>query len=159
MKKFLFIILSLILCIPTVYALDECTPSDEYLEYLSLSEEERSNMIEPFKCKEMLNLNDNTVSVNINRDLDSFLGASVNLSRYNAKDDNLVSPVQNQYKDGTCWAFSSLSVVETNAMKNGLPAYNLSEAHMAYSLIDDFYIDSPGRTNKYFSDKLGGKIT
>ena len=159
MKKSILLILSLLLFIPNVYALDECTPSDEYLEYLKLSEEEREGLIPPYKCKEMLNLNENTLLTNINRDLDSFLGTSVNTSRYNAKDDNIVTNVQNQYNDGTCWAFSALSVVETNAMKNGLPSYNLSEAHLAYSLLDGLYTDSQGRNGKYHSTADGGKIT
>ena len=159
MKKFLFIILSFVLCIPTVYALDECTPSDDYLEYLSLSEEERKDAIEPIKCKEMLNINANKAINNINRDIDSFLGVSTGLTRYNSVEDNIVSPVQDQVDDGTCWAFSAMSVLETNAAKNGLPLYNLSEAHMAYSLVDGLYLDIQGQAGKYHATANGGKIT
>ena len=158
MKKTLILLLSLFIFIPRALALEECTPSDEYLEYLNLSEEERMDVIEPIKCKEAYNKG-NDIETIINKNIDTVLGAKTSLTRYSSVDDNLQLSVGNQYSDGTCWAFAATSVIEANALKNGLNQINLSEAHVAYSLISGFYSDQLGRSGKYNTNVNGGTIT
>lgn len=38
------------------------------------------------------------------------------------------TPVKNQYRSGTCWSYSGLSFLESELLKNGKGAYDLSEA-------------------------------
>ena len=35
------------------------------------------------------------------------------------------SPVKNQYKTGTCWSFATISYIETEAIRNGKPLFDL----------------------------------
>jgi C1A family cysteine protease len=53
---------------------------------------------------------------------------------YDARKAGMVTSVKNQGNYATCWAFSLVSVMETNLIKNGLatPAIDLSENGVAY---------------------------
>lgn len=59
---------------------------------------------------------------------------SVYPSKYNAVDDNIVTPVKDQVLDGDCWAFAATSVFETSLLKSGLAkdaeTFDLSEKHL-----------------------------
>ncbi len=58
--------------------------------------------------------------------------------------------VKNQHNTGTCWSFSSLSFIESEAVKAGKPLVNLSEmfiVRMAYMQKADKYVRMHGNTN------------
>ncbi len=42
-----------------------------------------------------------------------------------------VTPVKNQYRTGTCWSFSTMSFLESEALRKGKPQVNLSEMWIA----------------------------
>lgn len=55
-------------------------------------------------------------------------------SKYNLADNNLVSKVKNQNPYGTCWAFSTLSSLESTLIKSGNAdsSVDLSEKHLIW---------------------------
>jgi len=58
--------------------------------------------------------------------------------------------VKNQYNTGTCWSFSTLSFIESEIMKAGKPAVNLSEMFIvrnAYMQKAQQYVRMHGHTN------------
>jgi len=72
---------------------------------------------------------------------------------YSSVERNLVGPVQNQNRTGTCWAFATIAALESSAIKSKVKVggevatkdnLNLSERHLAYF----------ARHN--VTDKLGG---
>ncbi|MCR4581552.1 MAG: C1 family peptidase [Bacilli bacterium] len=160
MKKSVILLITLFAFITNACALETCTPTDDYLNYVNLSEEEKLQYIEPIYCKEMEDSNDDYRNFyrNFKNVLVDYIGEGLP-SYYNAVNDNVINTVKNQYEDGTCWAFSALSVVETNAKKNNLPLYNLAEAHVVYSIIGGAYSDDAGKVGKYNSEINGGRIT
>ena len=158
MKKYLFTFLILFISLTSVkaFSVNSCTPSDEYIKYQSLSEEEKANYIEPFYCKELMNVKPHNKSKTKNIDI---LSSSLP-SSYNSKTQGYVTSIKDQKSLGTCWAFSAISAIESNALKNGLGSYDFSEYHMLYSLLSAGYSDSEGKKGKYLtSDFNGGKIT
>lgn len=111
--------------------------SEEYKQYLKLTEDEKANTTRPI----MFNiLKTNTIAENPFR-LIKKVGAS-QLPYYSLKDDipnNVV--IKNQGTTNTCWAFASLSSLETHlALKssNKSKVYDFSERHMNYSTTREF---------------------
>jgi C1A family cysteine protease len=52
-------------------------------------------------------------------------------SKFDLRDYGLVTPVKKQ-KGGTCWVFSSVASLESNALMMGLGEYDFSEYHLGY---------------------------
>lgn len=55
--------------------------------------------------------------------------------KYDARDKNIITPVKNQNPWGTCWAFSTMSLMETSLIMQGVAnqdEIDLSERHLAY---------------------------
>ena len=127
-----------------VFADEICNKSKKYEEYEKLSKEEKKYAYEPSYCEEK---ESNRKGV---------LYASSKQSRYFAVDEKLVITPQDQGSNGTCWAFSAMSVVETNAIKNKAGSKNYSEAHLIYGVIGGGYSDNAGKFNKYNTDDLNG---
>ena len=161
MKKIVFTILLTLLFVNSTYALEKCTPSDEYLKYMALSDEEKKNYIEPAYCKELVEKKeDDNFLVSFFKTITNTISASIADTSYNAVNDGLITTPQNQGNLGTCWAFSSISAVEANARKNNVGNYNFSESHMIYSVLSAGYSDSTGQKGKYYTTNFdGGKVT
>ena len=163
MIKKLMLLFLLLFSYNNVSALELCSPSKEYLDYMSLPLEERVNYQKPIYCSSVFN-NDlsnsfsstGTISQNILVQTEN----SISSSFYNAYNDGIVNQSGNQYHTGLCWDFSALSVVETNAMKNNVGSFDFSEIHLAYSILGNVYVDAAGQRNKYnYGGRDGGKIT
>lgn len=132
MKKFLyglFIFVISVMCVnvdaKTIY-LKECEYTKEYKEWLSLSEEERKDVIAPTMCKNYSNNKFNVVG-NPNQTLGS---ATINDSSFDLREHGYVTEVKNQGSTGSCWAFATNAAIESNLLVNGKGTYDLSEAHL-----------------------------
>lgn len=149
MKKYfsIMIFICLILISSFGYA-EELLPieynkyTDEYIEYINLSEKEKSKIIIPRKYK-FIQEDENNVPM---------LKANRFESRYNLKDkipENV--KIKNQLESGTCWTFSSLVTLETNLALNNYKlgknekVYDFSELHMEYA---SSHIFKNGKTKK-----------
>lgn len=150
-KFFVFSVLTFLVLMPSTFAFELCEVSDEYKNWRSLSDEDRANFIEPPYCKSRIKdqysakavLDSNSYGeLDINERYDLELKASVSQSRYNAVDDGLVTSVKNQMNTNSCWAFTSNSLIETAALKEGLGTYDLSERHIEYAVTRNGFTDS-----------------
>ncbi len=155
------IILVTILFIPSisVKAYELCTPSEEYLKYQKLSEEEKAKYIEPVYCSEIMNKNNKSLNSKLRSSIFPKVYASTSDSSYNSYQNNIATSPKNQFQTGLCWDFASISTVEANARKKGLGTLDLSEAHLAYSLVADTYSNNDDKKGKYNTTVAdGGKI-
>jgi len=140
-----------------VNALEECTPTDEYLKYMELSDEEKEQYLEPIRCKIFSDDEKKTAKSPFEAILRGTLPDKYN---YNTSALNYITSPKNQYDLGTCWAFAAISVVESNALKNNVGNFDLSEEHLLYSLLSAGYSDAAGKVGKYKVNNFdGGKIT
>ena len=121
--------------------------TQEFEEYLKLTEEEKSKITQP----RVFEIKKNTTIQNSPLGLLRMMRSST-VSQYSLKDiipENLV--VKNQEQTNLCWAFSSLSSLETNLAirryNSGLQAkaYDFSERHMEYATSSIF---ANGQTNE-----------
>ena len=96
--------------------------TEEYKRWLELPKEERKNYIEPSKY-----------SINYAEKKDkNRLFASKYQSKYSLLNDINVK-VKDQQNTGSCWAFSTTTVLETNLAKTLGRKYEFSPRHMEYS--------------------------
>ncbi|MCL2071413.1 MAG: lectin like domain-containing protein [Oscillospiraceae bacterium] len=78
-------------------------------------------------------------------------------ARYDGRENELVSLVENQGPNGLCWAFTATSLVEANMLKNNQGRHNFSELHMGYSLAVNHVGTQYAITRRGYSD--GGNNT
>lgn len=158
-KKLVFLITIVFIPSISVNALELCTPSEEYLKYQELSEEEKAKYIEPIYCSEILNKKNKSLNNKLKSSVFSKVYASASDSSYNSYQDGIATAPKNQYQTGLCWDFASISNVEANARKKGLGTLDLSEAHLAYSIVAGTYSNENDKKGKYNTTvEDGGKV-
>ena len=139
MKKFFVILLSItvVFYCKNVFAIeaDVCEYSEEFLEWAKLSEEKKEELVVvPTVCKtsKKSSLINNITS-------NSFVRADTTYpSSYSLVDLGQVSAVKNQMSTGTCWAFTSNEMVESNLLKAKSLSLNFSSRHMEYYTTRNF---------------------
>ena len=145
----------------------EAEYSEEYKNWLNLSDEGRMETLEPIKYdiipyqsnEEYLKSMNNVFKASIL--LKNSLG-----TRYSLKDvipENMI--VKNQMQTNICWSFATIGSLETNlALQdklhgNDVKVYDFSERHMTYSALRNPFLD--GEINEYgFSKNIadGGNV-
>lgn len=130
MKKAIFFISLIFLNLLVVNAsdinLEVCKYSEEYIEWLKLSDEEKANTIMPPMC--LTDETKITLSSSNNYSLSSF-----------SLKDQYVLGVRNQENTEDCWAFSTLASIESNLLKNNYQTDYLSVAHLELMTQDSLY--------------------
>ena len=162
----LFFIICILFSLGTVNAINDSTLdlslaeyTDEYKEWLALSEEEKQERLEPRKFEIMVGKDRTSYLKDINNILkvQELLKANVS-QQYNLKDvipENVV--IRDQKTTNSCWAFATIGVLETNlALRNykaSLPTivYDFSEKHMNYATAKRAFND--GEINEYGYNK------
>ena len=159
LKKVILILKIIFIPSISVNALELCTPSEEYLKYQKLNKDEKEKYIEPIYCSEIMNKNNKSLNSKVRSSILPKLYSSSTDTNYNSYQDGLVTSPKNQYQTGLCWDFAAISNVEANAAKKGLKSLDLSEAHLAYSIVADTYSDDNDKKEKYNTTVAnGGKV-
>lgn len=156
----LFIIFIGIICCRNVYAAVETNfktidYTDEYKEYMTLSDEEKKNRLEPSRYDVISPKTSSQYFRNINNILNSpvLLQNALN-SEYDLRDiiSNNVA-IKNQMQTNSCWAFASIGSLESNIALLDYKAgttenvYDFSERHMDYATRNNVF--NNGEINEY----------
>lgn len=147
-KSITFILICSFIFSIDCYALSVCEMSDEYKKWLDIPEEERHNYLEPPYCasiyKDQYSVDEN-LGINDENEAEVYqideeeLRATISQSRYNAAEQGIVTSVKNQGSTNTCWAFATNSLLETNALIEGVGTLDLSERHIEYAVTRNAY--------------------
>lgn len=132
------------------FKVEEVEYSEEYKQWLELSDEEKERTIEPrkYEIKDSISNDQYLKSINNVFKVQQLLRAAIPTS-YTLQDiipENL--KVGNQMQTNTCWAFSTLGALEsTLGLKNykaSLPVkeYDFSERHMSYGVTRDAFLNN-----------------
>ena len=138
----ILIILLELLNFKCVYASNE--NEEEYTElykkYLELSQEEKNKVkVIPVKYKTKNNSSSGIINAK---------ASTTNLpSRFNLA-DTYSFKVENQGKEGVCWAFASLECIESYLQIHGQGIYDFSESHLDYLESDIFTSHSESELNR-----------
>ncbi len=142
------------------FEVKEVEYTNEYQNWLDLSEEEKSQTLQPRKYE--LETADDFLQTRNNPLKMRYLQGNSNLSQFSLKDilgEN--TQIKNQKNTELCWSFATLSALETNLAlqdyKNGKPfqKYDFSEAHMAYGTVRNTFLNNQVN-DKGLNRKLGG---
>lgn len=125
----------------------QCTMSDEYEKWLSLSDEEKSNVIKPAYCDSSADKNPLSV-MNITSKVDSMFESDMEAVLPSAYDirSRYTPQVKDQANTGGCWAFSTTTVLETIMNIKYGENYLFSTRHIEYASTRGF---SNGMVNEY----------
>lgn len=131
------VLISLFLGVNNCYAKNnlsfmECEYTDEFKEYMKLSDEKKKQTIMPFMCK--------ISGVNLVESNVSSMG-STNVSKFDLRTIGKVTSVKNQENTNSCWAFATNSSLESNLLVNNYGEYDLSESHMELSTQNTFELN------------------
>ena len=130
--------------------------TNEYNEWLKLTDEEKAKTLQPRKYK--IKSNSNFSNTNNIFKMARMLKASTD-TRYSLKDkikDNV--QIENQGNTNSCWAFATLGALESNlAMKDYKnnttdKIYDFSERHMIYSSVRSAFLN--GAVNEKGFDRM-----
>lgn len=109
--------------------------SEEYKEWLALPEDERNKVIAPKMFDIDVRISENNLYTKIKTLMNSVTNSSFDLR---SKISNNLK-IRNQGNTNACWAFATLSSLETNlAIKDNSKIYDYSESHMDYSTSQSF---------------------
>ena len=135
--------------------------TDEYKEWLELSDEEQSKVLVGNKFK-IDDQTENLLPMTTNPLVTQFVGNS-NLSRFSLKDvlgDAIT--VKNQKSLNLCWAFASLAAVESTLsyndykVSNAINTYDFSERHMDYASTRNAFLYNQINQKGYTRDMSAG---
>lgn len=122
---------------------EEVSLNPEWIEYnLASSEEKEKYNIIPDRLTRLYH------KKNTNEGFFSkiFVKANSYPEYYNLVDERLVTAPRNQGSTGLCWAFASLSSVESNLLKKGIASYNnpiiFSERQLDYAIGPGSYLNT-----------------
>ena len=104
-----------------------CTMTEEYKDYLKLSDEKRKNVIVPVMCEEFKSNAKLGITIDSNHVNDS----KFDLRKVDGK--NYITSVKNQMQTNTCWAHSLASSIESNYMMSSGKEINISELALGYA--------------------------
>ena len=130
MKK----IVQITLCIISFFAainvsaktikLKECEYTDEYIKYQNMSPEEKKEVIViPKMCKNKSRNKYVIVGSSIS-------GVSINDEKFSLVEKGYDTSVKDQGETEACWAYSTISSIESNLLVNGQGEYDFSEGHI-----------------------------
>ena len=129
--------------------------SEQYEQWLQLSEEEKENTIEPRKYDIVTNKDNRTYIKELNNvfKMQKLLRATV-AAKYDLRDSILENvKVRNQMQTNTCWAFATIGMIESHLAlrdknaSNPTVTYDFSEKHMNYATAKSAFLN--GKTNEY----------
>lgn len=169
-KKILLIvfILLFVVCSNKVFALEGLSvaeETEEYKEYMQLSDEEKAQVLEPKRYNVLYPetstsyLSESNV-FKITNLLTSTLGESYDLRKYIST--NLT--VRNQEETNSCWAFAGVGLLESNLAMldyksgNTGTVYDYSERHMFYSAKRTFFNNGEVNEYGYTTEESGGNF-
>lgn len=121
------IIFSLGLTCNSVYAAEY---SDAYTEYL---QKEEAGQAEGLNIPSAYDIEGTSIK--------GAYREAANISKYDPRTLNLVTPIKNQGSLDTCWTFGSLGTLESFLLSKGYGSYDFSEEHLKWwaTLSDDGY--------------------
>lgn len=100
----------------------ECEYTDAYKEWLVTPESERDNLFQPPICKTENNFYNLVGNQSV---VESYTSTKFDLRNYNS-----VTSMEDQKNTNLCWAFSTLESIESNIQLKKQKNYDLSEAHL-----------------------------
>ena len=135
--------------------------SEEYEQWLQLSDEEKENTIEPRKYDIVTQKDNATYLKELNNvfRVQQLLRATIS-AKYSLKDvipENVT--IRNQMSTNSCWAFATIGMLESHLAlrdknaSNPTVTYDFSERHMNYATAKSAFLN--GQINEYgFTKKL-----
>ena len=131
----------------------ECEYSEDYLNFLLLSDDEKKKVFEPSMCNS--NFNDDSGSKKRSSS-EELLKASNLPSSYSLVDAKIDTSVKSQLNTGFCIYFSTANVFETYLKKKYNLTYDFSEKHMAYKLNRSNFLNNKINEVGVYDDINGG---